>query len=320
MRLRAIAAALTIAVVLPRVSFADESVEVRAEALFEEGRRLMAAGQYAAACAKFAASDRLDRGAGTLLNLALCYEKNGQNASAWVTYKDALAEAKKRDHHEFEAQARARIAAIEPTLARLAINVPPASEVPGLVVERDGVKLERDEWSTPIPTDPGVHEVSAKAPDHAPWSVNARVAIGQSVIAVTVPRLEYAPAPKPRAAGPDAGTDPAAGNTQRTLGIVAGGVGIVGIGLGAVFGLMAKGTYDDTRAHCTADNRCDAAGLDAGDKARTQATISTVAFVVGGAALAGGAVLYFTAPSARATALRVTPTYGGGALSWGGAF
>ncbi|MCL2451247.1 MAG: hypothetical protein FWD17_20060, partial [Polyangiaceae bacterium] len=54
------------------------SEEAAAEALFEQGRDLMLAGRVAEACPKFAESERLDPAPGTLLNLATCYERNGQ--------------------------------------------------------------------------------------------------------------------------------------------------------------------------------------------------------------------------------------------------
>src|SRR5512139_1741852 len=57
---------------------AQASDKAAAEALFDEGRKLMAEGKYAAACAKLEASQKLDAGVGTQLNLADCYEKSGK--------------------------------------------------------------------------------------------------------------------------------------------------------------------------------------------------------------------------------------------------
>src|SRR5579883_1765226 len=69
----------------------DASNKAAAEALFRDGRALYDQGKYPQACAKFAESQRLDPAPGTLLNLGGCYEKNGQTASAWATFKEAMA-------------------------------------------------------------------------------------------------------------------------------------------------------------------------------------------------------------------------------------
>src|ERR1700688_204100 len=62
----------------------DNSATV--EALFNEGRRLATEGKLAEACPKFLSSYKLEHRTRTLLNLADCYEKNGQLASAWARF------------------------------------------------------------------------------------------------------------------------------------------------------------------------------------------------------------------------------------------
>src|SRR2546421_315839 len=64
-------------------SLADKAA---AQTLFDEGRKLMAAGKYAEACPKLAESQKLDPGVGTQFHLADCYEKIGQTASAWAGF------------------------------------------------------------------------------------------------------------------------------------------------------------------------------------------------------------------------------------------
>ena len=68
-----------------------------AEAMFNEGDKLMAAGKLAEACSAFEASNNMDPRAGTLIRLGECREQNHQIASAWSAYKDALGRVKRID-------------------------------------------------------------------------------------------------------------------------------------------------------------------------------------------------------------------------------
>ena len=58
----------------------DKPDTVRASALFAEGRRLMAAGDFGAACPKLAESQALDPQPDTALDLGICYEKASEVA------------------------------------------------------------------------------------------------------------------------------------------------------------------------------------------------------------------------------------------------
>ena len=96
---RTLAAALTLLVTLSPVVAAAQSSsgdKAAADALFDEGKRLLAAGDTAQACAKFETSMKLFDQLGTRLNLADCYEKVGRTASAWAEFREAASLATKR--------------------------------------------------------------------------------------------------------------------------------------------------------------------------------------------------------------------------------
>ena len=107
------------------------------------------------------------------------------------------------------------------------------------------------------------------------------------------------------------------GQSQRTWGYITGGAGVVALGAGAAFGLLAIAKNGASKATCDASNACDAAGKTLRDDARTLGDASTIAFVAGGLALGAGVTLVLTAPHAdraRTSArVEVAPMIGGGA-------
>ncbi len=305
---------------------AQEQTEAAATALFDQGRNLMQQGKYAEACPKLAESERLAPSGGTLINLGECYEHTGQTASAWAAWKDAAARANAAGKVDVEKRALARAAALEPNLAKLAISVDAASDVPGLEVKRDGVKVGHAEFGVPIPVDPGTHVIDATAPNKQPFSGKVDVAAKQANAALTVtlvdapqaaptpaPAATPAPAPAPApAAVPSTPEQPASTwSGQKTVALIVGGVGVVGLGVGSAFGLIAKSKNDQALQNCRTSTLCTQAGLNLTDDAKSAATVSTIAFIAGGVALAGGVVLWLTAPShTSSTGLTVSPLVG----------
>src|SRR5580704_11253708 len=110
----AVGALIVTSSLLARPALAQDADKATAQALFDTARRDMDAGRFAAACPEFASSYKLDPGPGTLLNLAVCYEKNGQTASAWATFLDAATEAGRAGETPRVQMAREHAQALEP--------------------------------------------------------------------------------------------------------------------------------------------------------------------------------------------------------------
>jgi tetratricopeptide (TPR) repeat protein len=88
------------------------------------------------------------------------------------------------------------------------------------------------------------------------------------------------------------------------------GLGVVGLGVGGAFGVMANGSVDDFNS---AKLRSEAE--DAKDKAESQAMLSNIGFAVGGAAVVAGAVLLVLNLTSEDKAAPAA-SGSGGDLSW----
>jgi hypothetical protein len=264
--------------------------------MFREGRELMEANKVSEACGKFAESYRLDRALGTLINLALCHEKEGKTASAWAEFNEAAADAA-AEHDDREAFARKHIAALAPELPRLSLTVAPAaSALSSLEIKLDGHVVGKAAWSSSLPIDPGDHELRASADGKRPYLTNFSVKKGAGTTSVAVPAFDDAPKAVNLTPAPPEPPPPA--STQRTIGYIATGAGAIGLLAGAAFGLTAISAKGDRDARCDANNLCDQEGLDKDKDARNAATVSTIGFIAGGVLTAGGLFLIFTSPKA----------------------
>jgi len=295
-------------VLLPSLAQAQSAA---AEALFEEGRKLMDEGNYASACPKLKESYTIDPALGALLNLASCYEKAGKTATAWATYKDALGMASTADDTERADFARRHIEELEPRLTRLRIELAPGAELEGLTITRDDVAFSTSSVGTPLPVDPGQHRIAAEAPGHRGWSTTVETAEEGKAYEIVIPVLEAKaappppPAPQPVVAPVPAPTpeepEPSPGMSGLELaGWIVGGVGVASGIVGGVFGGLALSKGSQIADECTlgpGGNQCPTAELaDENDTAMTHATLSNAFLIGGGVLVAGGVVMILLAP------------------------
>jgi hypothetical protein len=309
---------------------AGASDKAAAEALFDQGVRLMKQNSFADACPKLEESERADPAVGTLLYLGECYERVGKTASAWATFREAASLAGTSNQTDRARVASGRAQDLEPKLSRLSVELSPdVAQIPGVVVKRGSQRIEASLYGTPLPVDPGDYRIEVSAPGYDTWSTPIKVESGGASASVRIPALikakeSAAPTPPPAAASasgpaqPEPATAPIAHatSTQQVLGLVVGGVGVIGVGLGSYFGIRAISKNSDAETHCPKGALCnDNDGVNLSDKARQDAAASNIAFIAGGVLVATGAVLYLTGGSSDADRVALVPVLGPGSAA-----
>jgi hypothetical protein len=318
----------------------------------QQGYALKQAGNCKDAIPHFLESIRLDKQAKGLVNLADCEQATGKYVAAQAHFVEARDLARQQSLGPIGKLAEERLQALEQRMPKLTIKL--AGDAPSSsVVTKDGVELRAISLGIPLPVDPGAHvievhgggfekryEVTLSEKENRQLDVSPAGGTRKE----SPPNAPAAAAPTPPGDSPAASTPAAAAaanpsadrgasmsatssSSQRTIGFIVGGVGIVGLGVGTVFALQTSSKNSDAEGLCTASAPCHGDGLtqyqDAIDGARQARTLSAIGFAAGGIGLAAGAILILTAPSTSAssaatrppgtsTGLQVWPAWGAG--------
>ncbi len=269
-----------------------------AEALFNAGRELRDAGNYAEACPKFEASYKLDKQLGTLINIADCYEKLGRWATAWARYDAALewAQQTNDDRLDFIREGKERMT---PKLPKLVIAVDNA-DTP-LVVAQDGTEVLRPMYGVALPVDPGKVTVTVSRGDALLETFEVEAVEGKTetlrIDLAEIARRHPQPLPKPDEPVVVVEKEPY-DPTLRNVGLIVGGVGAVAILVAGgleIAALVKKGQADADDA-CV-NKFCSQEGLDDAESAATFAEVGQWVGIGGLVTLAVGATIFLVAPS-----------------------
>jgi hypothetical protein len=197
-------------------------------------------------------------------------------------------------------------------------------------VTLDGAPVSSAALGAKRPVDPGKHTIRAEATGFAAVETKLTLVEGKNEPVVlelkSAPSAE-APPEAPKLSGdlppaPVAELDTVAPkwSTQKTIGMVALGVGGAGLVLGAVTGGLAIGKHGTLEAAC-GDGHCAPSEQSTLDSYHLLSTLSTAGFVIGGAGAAAGVILLLTAPRAQPVkAAKLTPVIGLGYLGAEGTF
>ena len=293
--------------------------DAAAEVLFQNASKELADGHLDKACALFEESEQLSPAGGTLLNLALCLEKFERWASAYARFQElrTVSRSATPPRPDRVKLAEEHVAALEPILSRVVIELSDADRGKDVNVTVDGVKYAEVAWRVGLALDPGVHQIEVSAPDKK--SAVAKFQIGGGRIGtretIRIATLE---------------TIWAEAHPTRTAGLVVAGAGVLALGAGAVFGILAVTKNKDGRDACSSgspsgdfrDGQCIQgtttfrSANDLKSEARTFANVANVLVPVGLVAGAVGGYLFFRTTRTRQVGFSVGP----GSVAVEGAF
>ncbi|MFN0247726.1 MAG: hypothetical protein ACKV2T_12640 [Kofleriaceae bacterium] len=327
---------ILVLVALSSPAFAD-----KADKLFQKAKKLHAEKKFAEACPMYEEVDKLDPAVGSKVNAAKCYEDWGRLATAYTWYiaADTLATETKDERGP---KIRELIEELDINVPRMTIKIPEGADPDVLdTLTLDGQPVAESWYNTQQRIDPGPHVLEFVVEGQRKKKMAPVELGGESELSLDIP---IGPGKKPRKKKnvvvdppPSVVVAPDPGKTRRYLAYGVGGAGVVAIGVASVMTLSARGKYNDAlEEHCMGSTSgCNATGFRITRDARSTANVATVITLVGVAAIAGGIVLYLTAPSApppsekappadkpAVQALYVTPTIeaAGGGFVVGGSF
>lgn len=280
-----------------------------ARALYKEGRELRAAGHLKEAIDKLKAAHALGRTPVTGIELARAHLDAAHLADAREIALDVARIPVATDETEKSAQARQDAAALAerlkariPTLVTRIVTATKSSA--DLFLTIDGARVPEAAVTAPHKLNPGTHELRA----HYEGGDEVRATV--VLLEGETQKVELAPPP------PKVTVKRGASESQKTMApvYVAFGVAGAGVVVGTIAGLVTLSDTKDLENQCQANAGrygCPPPLWGKLDEASMLGTISTIGFVVAGAAAAFGLGWWIFAPEGKAA---VQPVVGLGTL------
>ncbi len=329
--LRRLTALALLGVLVPASALAQsDSDRATARDLGQQGEAALGAKDWKQAEDDFHRADALFHAPTLILGLARAQAAQGKFVEAWENYHRVVLEnvTSSPGFVKALADAQSEIGAIEGRRSRVTVTVTGA-DAPKVTIDEAPIRVEALGIERFI--DPGSHVFKAAADGYLP--ATQALTIGEGSTQKVVLELQkdpaalvVAPAPVGTAApyspvGAEPASSSGGSSPARTVGLVALGVGGVGLIEGVVTGVLALGKHSDLSKACT-NGTCPPSENSDLSTYHTMGTLSTVGFIVGGVGVAGGLVLVLTAPKSRpaATGLSVTPYLGFGTAGATGTF
>lgn len=258
---------------------------------FQDGLKNFQAKKFGIALDAFQRSYDTVKSPNSLLYVARCHAELGKPKEAYRVYTRVIAEADERAATEAKYAptrdtAKLEIGELSAKLALLTIEISNASAETRLRVQ--GGIVAREEWGKPMPFDAGAVQITVDTPGQAVVERSIDLSVGMNELV----QLDAAPpAPvteAPKQAQVELSTD--GGGSLLPYAIIAGGVGVVGMGVFAVAGSMSNGTYSELEDAC-GGSPCPSSQNSVIDRGQTEQTIANVGLIVGAVGLAAGAAL-----------------------------
>lgn len=279
-----LAVALTCAATVRAASAEDRAAAARHAKQAQEARRQ---GQLAEACDHLQEVERLDPKLPSLMELADCTEQLGKLVEAQALWAAARDRARLNEKPQSRARAEERLASVEKRVAHLTLQLD-ADQAAGAEIFLNETLVDASSLGAALALNPGAHRVVVKLAGHEDAQHEVTLAEGESQTLDLAPGRAIAapppPPPPPKADPPprplETAAQPGSGSTQKTLGLVLGGTGLLSAGVGGGFWFVG---YRDS---------------DGLSRQPEQQLLAGQILVLGGAALfVTGAVLFATAPS-----------------------
>ena len=192
-----------------------------------------------------------------------------------------------------------------------------AGTVIEVAVSMDGLPLVAELDGKPIDTDAGLHTFVFRRDGATPLEVRMVLRAGQKNAEVRARFPRKQPALTSVAeqnvggtiaptSSPDLGSTPT--SSLSTVGLATGGAGLLGLGVGAFFGLRASSLQSESSCHGNVCDPSKGGNPETLKDAQAAGNLSTIFFVAGGALAACGLTLFLIAPkSSAATSARISP-------------